>query len=60
MYRWDEKAEVDRPIKENDHCLTGDTVVNTVFGGKKIKDLVGKSIQYSPRVVIKKAAKLFS
>lgn len=41
-YRWDEKSPEDRPIKENDHCLTGDTVVNTVFGGRKIKDLVGK------------------
>lgn len=42
LYRWDEKSPEDRPIKENDHCLTGDTVVNTVFGGRKIKDLVGK------------------
>lgn len=42
LYRWDEKSTEDRPIKENDHCLTGDTVVNTVFGGRKIKDLVGK------------------
>lgn len=42
LYRWDEESTEDRPIKENDHCLTGDTVVNTVFGGRKIKDLVGK------------------
>ena len=42
LYRWDEKVSEDRPIKENDHCLTGDTVVNTIFGGRKIKDLVGK------------------
>lgn len=42
LYRWDEKSEEDRPIKENDHCLTGDTVVNTVFGRKEIKNLVGK------------------
>ena len=42
LYRWDEKATQDTVIKENDHCLTGDTIVNTVFGGRKIKDLVGK------------------
>ena len=42
VYRWDEKSEEDRPIKENDHCLTGDTVVNTIFGRKEIKTLVGK------------------
>lgn len=42
LYRWDDKAGDDRVVKENDHCLTGDTVVNTVFGCKKIKDLVGK------------------
>ena len=42
LYRWDEKATQDTVIKENDHCLTGDTVVNTIFGGRKIKDLVGK------------------
>ena len=42
LYSWDDKAVEDTPIKENDHCLAGDTVVNTVFGGRKIKDLVGK------------------
>ena len=42
LYSWDDKAAEDTPIKENDHCLAGDTVVNTVFGGRKIKDLVGK------------------
>ena len=42
LYRWDDKATQDTVVKENDHCLTGDTVVNTVFGGRKIKDLVGK------------------
>lgn len=42
LYRWDDKAGDDRVVKDNDHCLTGDTVVNTVFGCKKIKDLVGK------------------
>lgn len=42
LYSWDEKASADTVIKDNDHCLTGDTVVNTVFGGRKIRDLVGK------------------
>ena len=42
LYRWDDKSGEDKVIKENDHCLTGDTVVNTIFGGRNIKDLVGK------------------
>ena len=42
LYRWDDKAGEDKVVKENDHCLTGDTVVNTIFGGRNIKDLVGK------------------
>ena len=42
LYRWDDKSGEDKVVKENDHCLTGDTVVNTIFGGRKIKDLVGK------------------
>ena len=42
LYRWDDKSGEDKVIKENDHCLTGDTVVNTIWGGRKIKDLVGK------------------
>lgn len=42
LYRWDEKSTEDKVIKENDHCLVGDTLVNTIFGAKKIKDLVGK------------------
>lgn len=42
LYRWDDKATQDTVVKENDHCLTSDTVVNTIFGGRKIKDLVGK------------------
>ena len=35
------KSGEDKVVKENDHCLTGDTVVNTIFGGRNIKDLVG-------------------
>lgn len=43
LYRWDEKSTEDRPIKENDHCLTGDTIVDTVNGPMRIDELVGKS-----------------
>lgn len=47
-YSWDDKyAEQhgeDKPIKEFDHaCLSGDTLVDTTEGQKKIKDLVGKT-----------------
>lgn len=40
-YAWDDKAGEDRPIKVNDHCLAGDTLVMTNEGEKKISDLVG-------------------
>lgn len=40
-YMWDEDAGEDAVIKENDHCVTGDTLVNTVFGPVPIKELVG-------------------
>lgn len=43
LYRWDEKSPEDRPIKENDHCLTGDTMVDTVNGSIRIDELVEKS-----------------
>ncbi|WP_268914007.1 PBSX family phage terminase large subunit [Lentilactobacillus sp. SPB1-3] len=45
-YVWDDKASQrgeDRVVKDHDHCLTGDTLVDTVDGQKMIKDLVGKS-----------------
>lgn len=42
-YVWDDTAGVDRPVKVNDHCLTGDTIVNTEDGEKRIHDLVGKT-----------------
>jgi hypothetical protein len=43
-YVWDESSiGEERPVKENDHCLTGDTLVNTKNGKIKIYDLVGKS-----------------
>ena len=43
QYRWDEKAAEDRPLKTNDHCLTGDTLVDTVDGAIPISKLVGKT-----------------
>jgi len=45
LYIWDETAAErgeDVPIKENDHCLVGETEIETLFGKRKIKDLVGK------------------
>ena len=42
-YVWDEQAAEDRPIKVNDHCLTGDTLVMTENGGKPISELIGTS-----------------
>lgn len=42
LYSWDSKANSDEVIKENDHCLVGDTEVETLFGKRRIKDLVGK------------------
>jgi PBSX family phage terminase large subunit len=44
-YIWDcdkSKLGLDVPLKENDHCLTGDTLVDTVDGQIPIRDLVGK------------------
>ena len=45
-YAWRTKRTgevLDEPEDGNDHCLTGDTMVDTVHGQKKIKDLVGTS-----------------
>ncbi len=43
-YSWDkDNTKEDKPLKENDHCLTGDTIINTINGDIPIKDLVGKS-----------------
>lgn len=42
LYSWNPDSAEDAVIKENDHCLTGDTLVHTLFGKKKIKDLVGR------------------
>lgn len=41
-YVWDDTVGEDRPVKENDHCLTGDTLVDTEYGQIAISDLVGK------------------
>lgn len=42
-YAWDDKSTEDKPVKASDHCLTGDTLVDTVDGAIPIKDLVGKT-----------------
>ncbi len=43
-YAWDEKAAIqtgaERPIKQNDHCLTGDTMVQTLTGKKRLDKLL--------------------
>ncbi|AWY06884.1 MAG: terminase large subunit [Caudoviricetes sp.] len=44
-YLWDTNAigrGEDAPLKENDHCLTGDTLVDTLCGPVRIDELVGK------------------
>jgi len=50
-YRYKENTEAtdrqnnepEKPVKKDDHCLAGDSIINTVNGDFKIKDLVGKS-----------------
>mgnify|MGYP002801364980 FL=1 len=45
-YLWDEKASLrgeEKPVKQNDHCLTGDTLVDTTDGPIPITELVGKT-----------------
>ena len=44
-YIWDEKARQrgeEKPLKEGDHCLTGDTIINTPNGNFRIDELAGK------------------
>ena len=43
LYRWDDKSGEDKVIKENDHCVDGDTLIDTLTGKRKISDLVGRS-----------------
>ena len=40
-YVWDDKATEDKPVKVNDHCLTGETLVMTENGNVPISELVG-------------------
>lgn len=42
-YVWDDKSGDDKPVKVNDHCLTGDTMVMTEHGEKPISELTGTS-----------------
>lgn len=45
-YLWDEKASLrgeEKPVKQNDHCLAGDTLVDTTDGPIPITELVGKT-----------------
>lgn len=43
-YVWDDSGEEqERPVKVNDHCLVGDTLVMTEDGEVAIADLVGRS-----------------
>lgn len=45
-YIWDDKAlerGEDKPIKQHDHCITGDTLIDTIDGPIPIEKLVGKT-----------------
>lgn len=42
-YVWDDKKQDDKPVKVNDHCLSGSTMVDTENGRKPIRELVGTS-----------------
>lgn len=45
LYAWDADGDdglKEEVVKENDHCLTGDTLVDTVCGPVRIDELVGK------------------
>ena len=45
-YVWDEKARErgeEKPVKQKDHCLAGNTLVDTFRGPKKLRDLAGKT-----------------
>lgn len=41
-YVWDSKSGDEKPLKIADHCLVGDTMVDTKEGSFKIRDLIGK------------------
>ena len=42
-YVWDDKALEDKPVKVADHCLTGETIIHTEDGNRKISELIGKT-----------------
>lgn len=44
-YAWNTKGDspMNKPIDSNNHCLTGDTIVNTPDGDFRIAELVGKT-----------------
>ena len=44
-YVWDQKARdrgEEKPLKQNDHCITGDTMVDTLHGQREIRNLIHK------------------
>ena len=43
LYSWDTESAEDRVIKEHDHCLTGDTLIDTLCGPVRIEELVGRT-----------------
>lgn len=43
LYSWDADKPGDEVIKENDHCVTGDTLICISEGDVPISELVGKS-----------------
>lgn len=42
-YVWQDRPDIDAPVKERDHCVTGNTIIHTKDGYKQIKDMVGTS-----------------
>jgi len=43
LMNWQKAKNGEDGVKKDDHCLAGDTLVDTVKGQKKIEDLVGKT-----------------
>lgn len=57
-YVWSDGGGQDHPVKVNDHCVTGDTLVMTDKGEVPIKDLVGKEGKvYSYSRLLRRAVK---
>lgn len=57
-YSWDEDSTEDAVIKENDHCITGETLIDTERGQVPIKELVGMSGKVWSYNTKRKAAEL--